>query len=226
MNGSTPIWVPLAVAALGVGSTLAASIFGQVWARRREEDRWRVEREAERVRWERERAARQEQWQREDAGRWLGDRRQIYADYLHALDRWRSDLVRPDYAAAFGGRIAPDSRAELTSLGDSANQQRELLSLIAPKKVVRLANEAYVSHFRAYTRLVSPWIVQPGDDQEVAVDHSDDDIRAAVRKHDERAAALRRSINELRAAIREDLGIDGPLSVRQRSSVTATATER
>src|ERR1700684_3432335 len=85
---STPLWVPLVVAGVGVLATLSATIFTQAWSARREDKRWSRDREVEERRWQREQEERREQWRREDRARWLDERRAVYAKFLLSLDAW------------------------------------------------------------------------------------------------------------------------------------------
>jgi hypothetical protein len=68
---TTPLWVPLVVAAVGVLGTLFAAVFTQVWQSRREEERARS------------------QAQREDSQRWFEARRAVYTEVLRALRPWQ-----------------------------------------------------------------------------------------------------------------------------------------
>jgi hypothetical protein len=75
---STPLWVPLVVAGIGVAGTLTAGIAGglvtQRWSDRREVSAWARERERE-----------HERWAREDEARTFEHRRQAYADFHEAV---------------------------------------------------------------------------------------------------------------------------------------------
>jgi hypothetical protein len=73
---TTPLWVPLAVAALAVLGTLAGVVFTQVWNSRLEERRWA--REVERLR---------EAQAREDVNRAYEHRRAAYADFVQEFMR-------------------------------------------------------------------------------------------------------------------------------------------
>jgi len=81
---TTPLWVPLAVAALAVLGTLAGVVFTQAWNSRLEERRW--SRESERLR---------EAQAREDTNRTYEHRRSAYIDFLQELERLHS-LYIPD----------------------------------------------------------------------------------------------------------------------------------
>ncbi|MEU2168297.1 hypothetical protein ACH47V_23765 [Micromonospora chersina] len=58
MEASTPLWVPIVVAAVGVSGTVAAAWLTQRASKKREDERWRREREVDEIRWQRERADR------------------------------------------------------------------------------------------------------------------------------------------------------------------------
>ena len=74
--GTTPLWVPLAVALIAVIGTLAGVIFTQIWNSRLEERRWA--REKDRLR---------EDQAREDLNRTYEHRRAAYVEFQQELDR-------------------------------------------------------------------------------------------------------------------------------------------
>jgi len=88
---STPLWVPLVVAGIGVAGTLTAGIAGgliaQRWSDRREVSAWARERERE-----------HERWAREDEARTFEHRRQAYADFYQAVKA----LARTAYEHGYG----------------------------------------------------------------------------------------------------------------------------
>jgi hypothetical protein len=53
MSSTTPVWVPVLVAAFGVAGTAATAWFTQRASKRREDERWAREREADEIRWAR-----------------------------------------------------------------------------------------------------------------------------------------------------------------------------
>jgi hypothetical protein len=91
---TTPVWVPLAVAALAVLGTLAGVVFTQVWNSRLDERRWA--RESERLR---------QAQAREDVNRTYEHRRDAYVEFLQELERLqrlftdphREPIEPPDY---------------------------------------------------------------------------------------------------------------------------------
>jgi hypothetical protein len=136
---STPLWVPLVVAAFGVAGTFLAAFYARKSADKREDQRWTREREAEESRWRRERDERREQWEREDHARWLAERRIIYAEYLQRLDAWRLALVKAEVEARRNAGLSRDSATELEHLYASHNKTYETISLLAPAAIVDMA---------------------------------------------------------------------------------------
>src|SRR3954471_11393191 len=117
-----PTWTVLVVAFLGVAGTLGAAIFTQAWSARREDRRWRQEKEADERRWQRERQDRAEQWRREDQLRAKQERQQVYVDFLQAVAKWASTastmvVDRPDNA----GPLTVDDLAQLRMLVEQAD---------------------------------------------------------------------------------------------------------
>jgi len=86
---TTPVWVPLVVAFLGLGGVLAA----QLVANHREDVRWRRERERENT-----------TWGREDAARSYEHRRNAYVDFVKIFhDRWRVFVLAQEAAKVRNG---------------------------------------------------------------------------------------------------------------------------
>ena len=111
---TTPLWVPLVVAGIGVAGTLTAGIAGglvtQGWANKREDKAWARERERERGR-----------WAREDEARTFEHRREVLEDFYQAVKA----LARRAYDHGYGFDDTPelpfdwnaDAFAKLTRLG-------------------------------------------------------------------------------------------------------------
>lgn len=126
---TTPLWVPLVVAGIGVAGTLAAGVAGglitQRWANEREDTAWVRERQRE-----------QEHWAREDETRTFEHRRQVLEDFYEAVKA----LARRAYDHGYGFDGTPelpfdwhaDAAAKLTRLG-----------LYADRRVYAAASEAY-----------------------------------------------------------------------------------
>ena len=100
---TTPLWVPLVVAVLGLLGTVIGTIAGVVITQRRSDRREREAREAER---ERE----HERWRREDELRTFDQRRAAYTAFYAAVQE-RRRLLMSKKADSHGGRVA-DKRHE------------------------------------------------------------------------------------------------------------------
>jgi hypothetical protein len=84
---TTPLWVPLVVAGLGLVGTAVAGL-GGVWLTQRRADR------REDLIWQRQLQREQSQWTREDAMRTFENRREAYLNAYNSLNKWGEDLVR------------------------------------------------------------------------------------------------------------------------------------
>jgi hypothetical protein len=86
--GTTPLWVPLVVAVIGLVATIVGVIITQRRSDRREKIAWERERERERERWAREDAARTFELRRErlDPG---NDLNSHTLETLHGAPSWR-----------------------------------------------------------------------------------------------------------------------------------------
>lgn len=105
----TPLWVPLAVAAMG----FAGILISQYLAIRRDDKQWNRERDRER-----------ERWQREDAARTFEQRRIAYASFYEEL--------RLIAAAIQNKSFAEPNAAELPDDWDvRAYEKRQILDLYA-----------------------------------------------------------------------------------------------
>jgi hypothetical protein len=117
MSASTPVWVPLTIAVVGLATTVGAGLLAQ-WQASRREDR----------RWDREREARREDWHREDSHRWLQDRRQVYARFIIALDAWTSEIGRARSAVAVGNVEHYNEKTPEGKLDDLQQATEEMLA--------------------------------------------------------------------------------------------------
>lgn len=77
---TTPLWVPLVVAGIGVLGTLVGAIGGVLVTQRRSDRR-------EEVVWQREREREQQRWAREDAARTFERRLEAYSEFYEYLRR-------------------------------------------------------------------------------------------------------------------------------------------
>lgn len=102
---STPLWVPLAVAVIGLLGTIVGTITGVIIIQRRSDRR-------EVVAWERERQRERERWAREDALRNFEARRDAYISFYESL----REMARTAYDYGMGLSDNPPS-------GDEANDE-------------------------------------------------------------------------------------------------------
>jgi hypothetical protein len=192
---STPVWVPLAVAAVGVAGTLGAAFFTRRWADRREDQRWKREREAEQTRWQREQNERREQWQREDAARWLTERRAVYAEFLLVLRAWELAIYKAQGEKQRTELPPQETVSALSRLEDQCHPVYETLSILAPEPIVNLSASSLM--------VLSSWtfhLCTYGGD---AVNEFSGEMSNFSRESTEHDRSLR-------DAIRQDLGVDPP----------------
>jgi len=125
---STPLWVPLAVAGVGVAGTLTAGIAGglitQRWSDRRESLAWGRERERE-----------HERWAREDESRTFEHRRESYVEFYIAVKA----LARTAYDHGFG--LTDEELPE--GWQDDAAEKLRRLEFYADRPVATAASAAY-----------------------------------------------------------------------------------
>lgn len=88
---STPLWVPLVVAGIGVAGTATAGILGGLITQGRSDRR-------EARAWEREREREREKWAREDEARTSEHRRQAYVEFYESVKA----LARTAYDHGYG----------------------------------------------------------------------------------------------------------------------------
>jgi hypothetical protein len=86
VGATTPIWVPLAVAVLGLLATAGGAIAGVLITQRRSDRR-------EDMAWSRERERKRERWARDDAARKFELRRSAYVEFYEAAQAQRTELV-------------------------------------------------------------------------------------------------------------------------------------
>jgi hypothetical protein len=123
---TTPLWVPLVVAALGLLGTVIGAISGVVITQRRADKR-------EAVAWEREQERERAIWARDDARRTFEHRRTAYAGFYQSLTRLGTE--------AFDRMRAELAASEVIEL----ERRLELLELYATPRVTELATTAYLS---------------------------------------------------------------------------------
>ena len=125
-----PLWVPLTVAALGPLSALAGVALTQWWSGRREDARWKRERERER-----------EIWAREDTNRTFEQRRLVYIDFYVQLQNWAGTLY--EVSAGLRPRFDGPELADIEDWHKELYNKLEALQLYADPQVSGCAEKAY-----------------------------------------------------------------------------------
>lgn len=116
-------WLPLIVALVGVGGTLAASLLAARAARRRDD---RI--------WERELARERERWSHDREVQIAGQRREAYARFLVAINSMY------EQATAYEVGLGPEPKP---GFGDEAFREWFMLSLFASQEVITAAHDLY-----------------------------------------------------------------------------------
>lgn len=130
---TTPLWVPLVVAALGLVSTGVGIVVTQVMANRRERANWTRELERERQR-----------WQREDEALTFEHRRIAYVEFFEALRKMQVSVEE----LAMGPRLG-ETHAQLDDDWQiNAWEKLQHLELYATPRVGFLAREAFLATLR------------------------------------------------------------------------------
>jgi hypothetical protein len=131
---TTPLWVPIAVAGVGVLGTIVAGITGIVMTQRR------ADRRDDRI-WARERERERERWAREDEARTFEHRRESYADFYEAL----KDMARTAYDHGYGFRDGSELAWDWQS---PTFRKLQRLSLYSTPTVAEAAARAYDAAFQ------------------------------------------------------------------------------
>lgn len=126
---TTPVWVPLAVAGLGLLGTITAGIAGVVITQRRSDRR-------EDTVWARERERERQRWEREDQARTFEQRRQAYADFYESL----KTMAKRAYDHGFGFTDEPELPADWQW---ETFRRLQRLELYADQPVAQAAWAAY-----------------------------------------------------------------------------------
>lgn len=126
---STPLWVPLAVAGLGVLGTLAGGVVGGAITQRRADRR-------EGKAWARDREREHERWAREDEARTFEHRREAYIDFYAAVKA----LARKAYGHGYGFTDEPELPE---GWQDDAAGKLHRLEFYADRELAAAASKAY-----------------------------------------------------------------------------------
>lgn len=181
MNGvsaTTPLWVPLIVAALGVVGSAATAWFTQRLAKRREDERWLREREVDEIRWSRDKADR------------LRERRVVlYIDLAEYVQRRQSSIpVITDSVGDTGHITQPDDLIHPYRLTARAK-------LLAPRAVV----DAWAAFDRAEDALLWEFTQEPDGTNysgESYLNVDNKSVQEVIRTAQDVSNALRAAIND------------------------------
>jgi hypothetical protein len=167
---TTSTWLPpLLVAALGIAGTLAAAVFTQRNASRRDDITWARERERE-----------QERWAREDAARTFTDRRDAYIQFSDAL-RGMTGLI---YNFGTGRIVQPDDAndGELPAdFGLATFRKLQHLRLYATPQAGRRADVAFMVAWRWGNRARYAQDDEQFYEDQNSFDEADELLRDAIR---------------------------------------------
>jgi hypothetical protein len=126
---TTPLWVPLVVAGIGVAGTLIAGIAGtliaQRWANQRDDKTGARDRDRE-----------QERWRREDEARTFEHRRQVIEEFYQAVKA----LARRAYDHGYGFDGTPELPSDWHS---DAAEKLSRLALYVDRPLAAAASAAY-----------------------------------------------------------------------------------
>lgn len=122
---TTPLWVPILIAGLGLLATIAGVLITQLRSDRREQHNWTRERERE-----------HERWEREDSGRTFEHRREAYSQFYESL--------REMAFVAYNHGMGLNESEELENDWQLSTFRRlQHLQLYGSKRVYEAANTAY-----------------------------------------------------------------------------------
>ena len=180
MSATTPLWVPLTIAAAGLVTTMGAAVLTQRLADRRE------------------RATRREQWLRDDSVRWQQDRKQAYAEFIAAIYEWDDWLkvAGTEYQLARIHDSDPDlNKMEQGRVSKKAEETLAVVEFMASDEVRQLASASVKE------RRDAGWLIRfkKGDPNELAEPHWS---TAAWRKK------VESNTSALREAMRKELGLE------------------
>lgn len=133
---TTPLWVPLLIAGLGLAGTLGGTLGGVLLTQRRSDRR-------EALAWTRQQERERELWEREDAARTFEHRREAYGAFYESLKA----MARRAYDHGMG--LAEDDEVELPEGWQTETfQLLQRLDLYATTTVRVRAGEAYSAVWR------------------------------------------------------------------------------
>jgi hypothetical protein len=187
--------MPMVIAIVGVGGTLAAAITTQIFSSMRERRQWERQREQDDLRWVRERSERQEQWGREDQARWHRETFAAYSEFMSALEAWEDIALKVKPFPPVGRReVTPEGRRELDLAQEKIDKALISIEFLAPERIRGAARAVYVQasafplHYKAKEK-----------------DWSDEQIEKEVNR---RLDAIHKNHWRMRSLCRAELGIE------------------
>jgi hypothetical protein len=132
MSSQVPVWIPLAVAFLGVLGVIAGQIIN-AW---REDRRWRREQEREEIRWQRARITENAKLRLEHADQWRETKIKTYANLLRLLAEMRDLMVEVDRYVARN----PSKEKYPPARGDVRRVYRETQEACGEIRIIGSAN--------------------------------------------------------------------------------------
>jgi len=142
-SGDVPLWVPMVVAALGLGGVLGA----QVIAGWREDKRWRRETEREELRWARER-------EKDRESRSYEGRAKAYAEVIGAIEAFDWVLYDARRVIRAGGELDEALAADLRKATAQARNSLGAVNVHAPERIRSMLRESLLGRSTLATRLL------------------------------------------------------------------------
>ncbi|MEU4444898.1 hypothetical protein AB0K14_03205 [Actinosynnema sp. NPDC050801] len=134
-SGQVPIWVPIVVGVIG----LAGVIVGQLINARREDIRWKREREREDLRWQREVEKDQKARDHDFDKYWLDRKTDVYAELLQASSAWQKGAALASHHTAQGDWGHEGFLEADTSLNNAVT----LVEIYGSEELVNLAGQLH-----------------------------------------------------------------------------------
>jgi hypothetical protein len=137
---TTPLWLPLAAAAIGLLGAIIGTIAGVLITQRRSDRR-------EQLAWERERQREREHWAREDALRTFEQRRDAYTGFYETLRATARTVY--DHGMGLSDPAAEEDEGELPfEWNQEVARKLEHLRIYASPEVLAAADGAYNACWR------------------------------------------------------------------------------
>lgn len=181
LHGQVSVWVPIVVGLLGVVGVISGQLVSAWREQRRENIRWRREREKEEL-----------QRRREDDLHWRDKRLQVAVELMISLNKWRElivDRLREQHGLVEG---YDDTREQLRDVVEGTSDLITQLKLVGTDTMRTLADET-VNLFR--TRFRSAM-------------HSPEPLSSDEIEQVSRQLSLKR--RDLQEAFRSELGVEFP----------------